>query len=76
MKIEFKNSSSIESIDNTSESKRSKRAEDQIAKMSEQIKYWKHNPDKWIEYITGVKLHWYQKVWIKLDRLFSKKERR
>lgn len=39
MKIEFKNGSSIESIDNTSGAKRSKRADDQIAKMSEQLKY-------------------------------------
>ena len=64
--IEFENGSLIESIGDASDVKCSQRGEDQIAKMSEQIKYWQRNPDKYIEFITGVKLSWYQKVWVKL----------
>lgn len=66
MKIEFKNGSYIESINDTSETKRSKRGEDQIAKMSEQIRYWQRNPDKYIEFVTGAKLPWYRKELLKL----------
>lgn len=62
MKIGFKNDISIESI-----VKRFNREEKQIAKMLEQIKYWRRNPDKYIEFITGVKLSWYRKVWIRLE---------
>lgn len=64
MKIEFKNGSSIESVGNASDAKRSHIGE--IARMSEQIKYWQRNPDKYIEFVTGVKLPWYRKVWVKL----------
>lgn len=39
MKIKFKNGSQIESIGDASEIKRSQRAQEQIAKMSEQIQY-------------------------------------
>lgn len=66
MKIEFKNGSYIESINDASETKRSKRGQDQIAKMSEQIRYWQRNPDKYLEFVTGVKLPWYRKVLVKL----------
>lgn len=66
MKIKFKNGSSIESIGDVSDAKRSQRGEDQITRMSEQIQYWQRNPDKYIEFVTGVKLSWYQKVWKKL----------
>lgn len=68
MKINFINGSSIVSIGDASDVKRSKRGEEQITKMSEQIKYWRRNPDKYIEFVTGVKLPWYQKVWVKLRR--------
>lgn len=66
MKIKFKNGSSIESIGNVSDAKHSQRGEEQIVRMSEQIQYWQHNPDKYIEFVTGVKLPWYRKVWVKL----------
>lgn len=66
MVIKFKNGSSIESIGDVSDVKRSRRGEDQITRMSEQIQYWRQNPDKYIEFITGVKLPWYRKVLVKL----------
>lgn len=66
MKIKFKNGSSIESIGDVLDVKRSHRGEDQITRMSEQIQYWQQNPDKYIEFITGVKLPLYKKVWLKL----------
>lgn len=66
MKSEFKNSSTIESICNVSDVKRP-RGEEQIARMSEQIQCWQRNPDKYIEFVTGSKLFWYQKMWIRLE---------
>jgi hypothetical protein len=74
MKIEFKNGSSIESIGNASVVKRSQIGEEQIARMSEQIKYGQCNPDKYIEFIAGVKLPWYQKVLVRLRLIVSRKE--
>ena len=68
MKIKFKNGSSIESIGDESDVKRSQRVEEQIARMLKRIQYWQYNPDKYIEFITGVKLSWYQKEWVKLWR--------
>lgn len=65
MKIEFKNGSCIESIGDASDVKCSHRGEAQITRMSEQIQYWQQNPDKYIEFIIGVKLLWHQKVWMK-----------
>lgn len=67
MKISFKNSSSIESIDNISDVNRSQRGEAQITKMREQIEYWQCNPDEYVEFVTGVKLSLFQRVWIKLE---------
>lgn len=67
MKIEFTNGSSIERVGDTSDIKRSHRGEEQIVGMSEQIQYWRHNPGKYIEFVTGVKLPWYQKAWIRLE---------
>lgn len=64
MKINFINGSSIESIGNAPDIKRSQRGEEWIIRMSEQIQYWQRNPDKYIEFITGVKLPWYKKVWV------------
>ena len=46
----------------------SQRVEEQIARMLKRIQYWQYNPDKYIEFITGVKLSWYQKAWVKLWR--------
>ena len=68
MKIKFKNGSSIESIGDESDVKRSQRVEEQIARMLKRIQYWQYNPDQYIEFITGVKLSWYQKAWVKLWR--------
>ena len=68
MKIKFKNGSSIESIGDESDVKRSQRVEEQIARMLKRIQYWQYNPDKYIEFITGVKLSWYQKAWVTLWR--------
>ena len=68
MKIKFKNGSSIESIGDESDVKRSQRVEEQIARMLKRIQYCQYNPDKYIEFITGVKLSWYQKAWVKLWR--------
>lgn len=68
MKIKFKNGSSIESIGDESDVKRSQRVGEQIARMLKRIQYWQYNPDKYIEFITGVKLSWYQKAWVKLWR--------
>ena len=68
MKIKFKNGSSIESIGDESDVKRSQRVEEHIARMLKRIQYWQYNPDKYIEFITGVKLSWYQKAWVKLWR--------
>ena len=65
MKINFKNGFSVECTGDASETKRSKRAEEQIA-ISEQIKYWQCNPDKYVEFITGVKLPWWRRLWMKL----------
>ena len=55
MKIKFENGSILESIE-SNVCKRSKRAI---------IYYYKKNPYKFIEDFYGVKLHWYQKIWIK-----------
>lgn len=66
MNSKFKNDSSIKSIAGASDVKCSQKGEEQIAIMSDQIKYWQCNPDKYIEFVTGIKLLWYQKVWVKL----------
>lgn len=73
MKINFINGSSIESTGDASDVKRSQRGEEQIVRMSEQIRYWQRNPYKYIEFITGVKLLWYQKVWIRLELMRRRK---
>ena len=62
MKIKFKNESVLESIE-SNDCKRSKRAI---------IYYYKKNPYKFIEDFYGVKLHWYQKLWIKFIILAEK----
>lgn len=72
MKINFKNGSSIESIGNIPDVNRSQRGEVQITKMREQIEYWQRNPDEYIEFVTGVKLSLYQRVWIKLELMRRK----
>ena len=66
MKIKFKNGSSIESIGDESDVKRSQRVEEQIARMLKRIQYWQYNPDKYIDSITGVKLSWNQKARVEL----------
>lgn len=56
MKIKFENGSVLESIESY-DCKRSKRAI---------IYYYK------IEYFYGVKLHWYQKIWIEFNVFVEK----
>lgn len=72
MKINFINGSSIESIGNIPDVNRSQRGEAQITKMREQIEYWQRNPDEYIEFVMGVKLSLYQRVWIKLELMRRK----
>lgn len=62
MEVYFKNGSYIKSIDLKSENKRSKRAYEQ------QIKFWKDNPDLFIEEILAQKLFLYQKIFLKIGR--------
>lgn len=73
MKIEFKNDTYIECIDDASAVKQSKRERDWMVRMSKQIQYWQRNPDKYIEFITGVKLSWYRKVWIRLEFIMRRR---
>lgn len=35
--------------------------------MEEQISYWKHNPDKFVEFVIRRKLRLHEKIWIKLS---------
>lgn len=63
MKIKFENGSILESIE-SNDCKRSKRVEE--------IMYYMKNPYKFIEDFYGVKLHWYQKLWIKFIILEEK----
>ena len=38
-----------------------------------QARYWRENPDEYIEKILGLKLHWYQKVLLKIqDKIQNK----
>lgn len=59
MEIKFKNGSYIKSIDPKSDGKRSKRAYEQ------QIKFWKDNPDLFVEKYFGIKLLSYQRELLK-----------
>lgn len=68
MKIKFKNGSSIESIGDESDAKRSQRGEDQLARMSDQIQYWQHNTDKKYRIYYWCKAVLVSKVWVKLRR--------
>lgn len=72
MEIKFKNGSSIENINDESDIKRSQRGKKQISRMSEQIKYWQRNPDKYIEFVTGLKLPWWKRAWMKLSCYWEK----
>jgi hypothetical protein len=58
MKIDFENGSSIESIETNTSTIRSKRAE-------EYLKYFRSNPYWYVE-AQGIKLHWYQKLMLKI----------
>lgn len=62
MKIKFGNGSILESIE-SNDCKRSKRAI---------IYYYKKNPYKFMEDFYGLKLHWYQKIWIEFNVLVEK----
>lgn len=71
--IKFQNGSKIEIVETDDEYTRSKRGQDQFQRISE---YYKHNPDKFVEEIMGIKLYPYQKIMLKLmstqEKLFSK----
>lgn len=60
-KIVFNNDSSVETIEDSS-TKRSNRYEEQLQK---QMKYWRQHPEEFVEYTSGINLHWYQKLLIK-----------
>lgn len=65
MKIKFENGSVLESIE-SNVCKRSKRTI---------IYYYKKKPYKFIEDFYGVKLHWYQKLWIEFNVLVEKRRK-
>ncbi len=60
--MKFTNGSSIETIEGNS-IKRSNRYEEQLRK---QMQYWRQHPEEFIEYISGINLHLYQKLLIKM----------
>ena len=62
-KIKFKNGSEIKIIDVDVASTRSKRGHRQLQKIKD---YYKHNPDKYIEEVLGIKLFPYQRIALKL----------
>lgn len=72
-KVEFENGSEIQVINANTDVKRSKRGQERLQEIKE---YYKHNPDKYIEEMLGVRLYPYQKVMLKLmstkERLLSK----
>ena len=71
--MKFENGSEIKIIDVNVANTRSKRGQEQLQKIKE---YYKHNPDKYIEEMLGVRLYPYQKVMLKLmstkERLLAK----
>ena len=85
MKYEFKNGSTIETIDiSNSKNTRSQRGEEQLKRQLDLWKdYMERYPDLWIEAMLGIKLPTYQKMWIryvlrykwKLDYLLMRKGR-
>lgn len=62
MKIKLDNGSVLKSI-KSNDCKRSERAT---------IYYYKKNPYEFIEDFYGVKLNWYQKIWIEFDAFVEK----
>lgn len=65
---EFKNGSYIKIIP-SSDSKRGKRADLAIRQVFE---YWDRYPDKYIEFVLGIKLPWYQKIILRLQKYGGK----
>lgn len=39
--------------------------------LAKQARYWRKHPDEYIEKILGFKLHWYQKVLLKMQDRFQ-----
>ena len=62
-KIKFKNGSEIKIIDVDVASTRSKRGHRQLQKIKD---YYKHNLDKYVEEVLGIKLFPYQRIALKL----------
>ena len=62
-KIKFKNGSEIKIIDVDVTSIRSKRGHRQLQKIKD---YYKHNLDKYVEEVLGIKLFPYQRIALKL----------
>lgn len=76
--IKFKNESYIETIQNTESYKRSKQAIEQWVywrnkRLLNNERYWKQNPDKFLEEFYGLHLLPYQKLLLKLWSLEDKK---
>ena len=60
MDINFKNGSSIISLESDSEIHRGKRT-----KIKTYMDYWERCPDKFVEFVTGHKLSLWQKILLK-----------
>ena len=73
MKLKFENGNEIKIIGVDVANKRSKRGQEQLQEIKD---YYKHNPNKYIEEMLGVKLYPYQKAMLKLmstkERLLNK----
>lgn len=67
MKLKFENGSGIKIIGVDVDNKRNKRGQEQLQEIKD---YYKHNPDKFVEEILGIKLFPYQRIILKL--MFTK----
>ena len=71
--MKFENGSEIKIIGVDVANKRSKRGQEQLQEIKE---YYKHNPDKFLEEMLGIKLYPYQRTILKLmfanERLSAK----
>ena len=62
MEINFKNGSSITSLESYNEIQRGKRAN-----IAPYFDYWERCPDKFVEYVTGQKLSFWKKMLLKIQ---------
>lgn len=71
--IKFKNGSTIETLDSDSKSVRSKPHDFQYEDVSEYVRYMKQHPYKFVELVTGKKLHFWQRAYLGVvSALYSK----